>query len=139
MVDDVVVNKVAVIERCVARVREEYGGDGRRLRDDLTRQDSIVLNLQRACEAAIDLAMHVVRVRRLGVPQETRQAFEMLRDAHVIEAALADRMMRMVGFGNVAVHDYTKLDLDVVECIVTDHLDEFLTLCSALLRSSGQV
>jgi uncharacterized protein YutE (UPF0331/DUF86 family) len=138
MVDDVVVNKAAVIERCVARVREEYGGDARRLRDDLTRQDSIILNLQRACEASIDLAMHVVRVRRLGVPQETRQAFEMLRDAHLIPGELADRMMRMVGFRNVAVHDYTKLDLDVVERIVTDHLDEFVALASALLRSSVQ-
>jgi len=137
MVDDVVLNKAAVIERCVARVREEYAGDPRRLRDDITRQDSIILNLQRACEAAIDLAMHVVRVRRLGVPQETRQSFEMLRDAHLLDAPLADRMMRMVGFRNVAIHDYRKLDLDVVERIVTDHLDEFLALASALVRSSG--
>lgn len=137
MVDDVVVNKAAVIERCVARVREEYAGDPRRLRDDITRQDSILLNLQRACEAAIDLAMHVVRVRRLGVPQETREAFEMLRDAQLLDEALAGRMIRMVGFRNVAIHDYRKLDLDIVERIVTDHLDEFLALSSALVRSSG--
>lgn len=137
MVDDVVLNKAAVIERCVARVREEFAGDPRRLRDDITRQDSIILNLQRACEATIDLAMHVVRVRRLGVPQETRESFEMLRDARLLDGKLADRMMRMVGFRNVAVHDYRKLDLDVVERIVTDHLDEFLAFSSALVRSSG--
>lgn len=137
MVDDVVLNKAAVIERCVARVRDEYAGDPRRLRDDITRQDSIILNLQRACEAAIDLAMHVVRVRRLGIPQETRESFEMLRDAGLLDQMLADRMMRMVGFRNVAVHDYRKLDLDVVERIVTDHLDEFLAFASALVRSSG--
>lgn len=46
MVDDVIVNKVATIERCLARVREEYGSDERNLRDNLTRQDSIILNLQ---------------------------------------------------------------------------------------------
>jgi len=137
MVDDVVLNKAAVIERCVVRVREEYAGDPRRLRDDITRQDSIILNLQRACEAAIDLAMHVVRVRRLGVPQETRESFEMLRAAGLLDETLADRMMRMVGFRNVAVHDYRKLDLDVVERIVRDHLDEFLAFESALVRSSG--
>jgi uncharacterized protein YutE (UPF0331/DUF86 family) len=137
MVDDVVLNKAAVIERCVGRVREEYAGDPRRLRDDITRQDSIILNLQRACEAAIDLAMHVVRVRRLGVPQETRESFEMLRDARLLDDTLADRMKRMVGFRNVAVHDYRKLDLDVVERIVTEHLEEFLAFSSALVRSSG--
>ncbi|MDN5937471.1 MAG: hypothetical protein L0H83_02285 [Salinisphaera sp.] len=31
--------------------------------------DAIVLNRQRACEAAIDLAVHVVRVHRPGLPQ----------------------------------------------------------------------
>src|SRR5690606_5251310 len=77
MADDVVLNKAAIIERCVARVREEYADDPRNLTDNITRQDSIILNLQRACEAAIDLAMHVVRRRRLGVPQETRDAFRL--------------------------------------------------------------
>lgn len=81
--------------------------------------------------------MHVVRVRRLGIPQETRESFEMLRDAGLLDQMLADRMLRMVGFRNVAVHDYRKLDLDVVERIVTDHLDEFLAFASALVRSSG--
>src|SRR5256885_16757196 len=63
--DDVVLNKAATIERCVRRIREEHAGDDRRLIEDITRQDSIVLNLQRACEAAIDLAMHLVLVPHL--------------------------------------------------------------------------
>ena len=53
MADDVVVNKAAIIERCIARVREVYAGNDHNLFDDVTRQDSIILNLQRACEAAI--------------------------------------------------------------------------------------
>ncbi len=126
MVDDVALNKAAIIERCVVRVREEYAGDDQNLLANLTRQDSIILNLQRACEAAIDLAMHLVRTRHLGVPQETRQAFELLRDARLIEADLADRMARMVGFRNVAVHDYRRLDLEIVKRIVTVHLEDFL-------------
>jgi uncharacterized protein YutE (UPF0331/DUF86 family) len=133
MVDDVVLNKVAVIERCVARVREEYGDDEGNLIHDITRQDSIILNLQRACEASIDLAMHVVRVRRLGIPQETRESFEMLRDAGLLEADLAGRMTGMVGFRNVAVHDYRKLDLQIVKSIVTDHLADFLAFTKTMI------
>lgn len=131
--DDVVANKAAIIERCIARVREEYAGDDRHLTDDPRRQDSIILNLQRACEAAIDLAMHVVRVRRLGIPQDTRDGFAYLRDASLIDTRLADRMMAMVGFRNVAVHDYRKLDLAIVRSIVTEHLEDFLELTRALL------
>jgi hypothetical protein len=62
--DDVVLNKAATVERCILRAREVYAGDPAHLSTDLTRQDSIVLNLQRACEAAIDLAMHLVPITR---------------------------------------------------------------------------
>jgi len=75
MADDVLLNKAATIDRSVRRVREEHGGDDASLLSNQTRQDAIVLNLLRACEAAIGAAMHVVRVRRLGIPQETREAF----------------------------------------------------------------
>ena len=115
---------MAAIERCLARVGVEYGTDERNLRDNLTRQDSIILNLQRACEASIDLAMALVKAHRLGPPQESRHAFELLQDAGLLDAALAARMARMVGFRNVAVHDYQRLNLDIFKAIVLERLDD---------------
>ena len=90
MPDDVSLNKLAIIERCHRRVAEEYRGDPSRL-DNVTIQDSVVLNVQRACEAVIDMAMHVIAVRRLGVPQDARSAFDILLAERVIERPLADR------------------------------------------------
>jgi uncharacterized protein YutE (UPF0331/DUF86 family) len=58
--DDVVLNKAAIVERCIQRIREEHAGDDAVLENNLTKQDSIILNIQRACEAAIDLGMHLV-------------------------------------------------------------------------------
>lgn len=69
MADDVVLNKAAGIERCLLRILEEYGGDRQNLLTNQTKQDAIVLNLQRACETSIDLAMYVISRRRLGLPQ----------------------------------------------------------------------
>jgi uncharacterized protein YutE (UPF0331/DUF86 family) len=60
-----------------------------------------VLNLQRACETAIDLAMCVVSQRKLGVPQDSRDAFALLQTAGILPADLATRMQKMVGFRNV--------------------------------------
>ena len=133
MVDDVLLNKAASIERAVARVREEYGGDDANLFANQTRQDAIILNLQRACESSIDAAMHLVRVQRLGVPQESREAFDLLERANVLPPSLAVHMRRMVGFRNVAVHDYQRLNLDVVRAIIVGHLDDFLAFVSVLL------
>lgn len=55
--DDVLINKAATIERCVARAREEYerGPDG--FATDYTRQDAVTLNVQHTCKAAIALLL----------------------------------------------------------------------------------
>ncbi len=129
-INDVLINKAAIIERCVARVREVYAGEPRNLVRDITRQDSILLNLQRTCEAAIDLAMLLVRKHKLGPPQESRDAFIFLAEADILDRVLAERMMRMVGFRNIAVHNYRHLDLRIVQSIITDHLEHFLAFSS---------
>jgi uncharacterized protein YutE (UPF0331/DUF86 family) len=59
MKNDVILNKISVIERCIKRIHEEYENNPKNL-ENYTKQDSIILNLQRACEASIDLAMHMV-------------------------------------------------------------------------------
>lgn len=135
MADDVILNKAANIERCLQRVLEEYKGDDNNLFTNQTKQDAIVLNLQRACETAIDLAMYVVNQRRLGVPQESRDAFALLQTAGILPADLATRMQRMVGFRNVARHEYTRINLDVVRSIVTKRLEDFRTFSSTIAKA----
>ena len=95
-----------------------------------------MLNLQRACEAAIDLAMHMVRVRRLGLPQESREAFTLLEQAGLLDAKTAERMRAMVGFRNVAVHNYQALSLPILRAILEKHLDDFRTFAATLLRGA---
>ena len=135
MADDVTLNKATSIERCLQRILEEYAGDDKNLFTNQTKQDAIVLNLQRACETAIDLAMYVVNQRRLGVPQESRDAFTLLQTAGILVPDLATRMQKMVGFRNVAVHEYTRLNLDVVRAIITKQLDDFRTFSSTIVKA----
>ena len=47
--DDVILNKVEIIENCLKRVDEIYQGSSDFLRNDQTKQDAILLNLERAC------------------------------------------------------------------------------------------
>lgn len=136
MVDDVVLNKAATIERCVQRVRDLYADDDANLFEDITRQDAIVLNLQRACEAVIDLAMHLVRRYRLGVPQESREAFSLLAEGGILDPLLAATLARMVGFRNVAVHEYQALQLPIVRSIIRERLADLLEFAAVALRSA---
>jgi len=137
MADDVLLNKAAIIERCLKRIEDEYRGHENEIERNFTRQDSIVLNLLRACEASIDLAMHLVRSRKLGLPQKSREAFTLLEQSGLLDEALAARMRAMVGFRNVAVHDYQKLNLDIVKSILEKHLDDFRRYTAVTLQSEN--
>ena len=137
MTDNVLLNKTATIERCLKRIRDEYADDASNLTDSLTRQDAIVLNVQRACQAAIDLSMHLARARGLGAPQDSRDGFRLLVGAGLLDAPLGERLMRMVGFRNIAIHDYQALNLDIVQAIVEKHLVDFERFAEGVLRTSG--
>lgn len=139
MADDVLINKAATIERCVARAREEYAADPDGFAQDYTRQDAAILNIQRACEAALDMWQHLIRRERLGVPQSARDVFALLAQGGWIDAELADFLKRMVGFRNIAVHDYQSLQLPITVSIIRNHLDDFLTYSrTLLLRDASQ-
>ena len=131
--DDIILNKAAIIERCLQRIKEEYVGHEHELNVNFTKQDSIILNIQRACEAAIDMAAHVIRIKALGIPQTSRDVFILLENAKIIPSNVSNKLQLMVGFRNIAVHNYTKLNLTIVKSIIENELDVFLKLNQHLL------
>ncbi|MBI5401999.1 MAG: DUF86 domain-containing protein [Ignavibacteriae bacterium] len=118
-------NKVSIIEKCVNRIKEEYVGYEDIFEENYTKQDSVVLNLEMACQACIDLGMHIVRIKNLGVPQSNREVFVLLQKARIINPGLSKQMQAMVGFRNIAAHDYQNLNLDIVRAIIEKHLKDF--------------
>jgi uncharacterized protein YutE (UPF0331/DUF86 family) len=137
MLDDVLLNKAATIERCVQRAKDEYNRDPATFASDFTRQDAAILNIQRACEAALDIGQHLIRREKLGVPQSARDVFSLLASAGWVTAELADSLKRMVGFRNIAVHDYQTLQLPITVRIIESHLDDFLVFTQTLLLSDS--
>lgn len=132
--DEVLLGKAAIIERCLKRIGEEYVGHEAELATNFTRQDSILLNLQRACEASIDAAMHLVRLHRLGIPTESREGFSLLVRAGLLEAGLGGHLEAMVGFRNIAVHNYRELDIDIVRNILAHRRNDLRAFAGWLLE-----
>lgn len=129
----VVLNKFEKIEKCINRVNEEYEGKFENLQD-YRKLDMIVLNLQRACEAVLDLAMYVVSTRKLGLPQNKREAFVMLEENKIIDSNMSRNMQGMIGFRNIAVHDYKEIDEDILKDVIENHLTELLDFARIILN-----
>lgn len=132
--DEVLLGKAGIIERCLKRIAEEYVGHETELETNFTRQDALVLNLQRACEASIDAAMHLVRIHRLGIPTESRQAFDMLIKAGRLDAGLGRSLMAMVGFRNIAVHAYQEIDIDILRRILVERVGDLAAFARFVLQ-----
>ncbi len=131
--DEVLLGKAAIIERCLKRIDADYRGFESELATNFTRQDAIVLNLQRACEASIDAAMHLVRTHKLGIPTESRQGFEFLIKAGLLDAELGGKLVGMVGFRNVAVHNYQELDIEILRNILVQRLGDLQAFARLLV------
>ncbi|PET78063.1 hypothetical protein CN514_00265 [Bacillus sp. AFS001701] len=136
MNNQVILNKISTIERCINRINEVYDNNPLNLKD-YTKQDSIILNIQRACEACIDLAMHLVAINKLGIPQSSRDAFDILVANTLISQDLSNKLKAMVGFRNIAVHDYQSVNLEIVEKIIENHLGDFTKFTKHILLQSN--
>ncbi len=132
---DALAQKAARLERCIARAREERAA-ATDFAADQTRQDAAILNVQRACELAMDMANMVVADRLWGLPASAREAFALLQAHGWIDAALASDLGRMVWFRNVAVHAYDDLDLGIAMAVIDRDIDCLAVLAGRLLSQT---
>ncbi|MCK5767426.1 MAG: DUF86 domain-containing protein [Candidatus Atribacteria bacterium] len=134
MIDDVILNKTEIVKKCIGRVKEEYDCNPKNL-ENYTKQDSITLNIQRACEAIIDLGMHVIAERGLGIPQTSRDTFEILQNNKIINHEMSERLKAMIGFKNIAIHNYQKINLKIIQAIVEKDLEDLLHFTDVILKA----
>jgi uncharacterized protein YutE (UPF0331/DUF86 family) len=129
---EVVVQKITSLQRSVARAREALTSAGTEFRTNYNLQDAAILNVIRACDTSIDLANMLIRKRRFGVPSESKDSFVILVRENSISHNLGDRLKRMVGFRNLAVHQYRELDLAIVESVIRKNLDDLLEFANTI-------
>jgi uncharacterized protein YutE (UPF0331/DUF86 family) len=128
--DDICYNKAAIIERALRRALEEYDMDPRL--ENFTHIDAMTLNIERACQAAIDLAMHLVARDHLGSPQSSADSFRLLQTAGYIRSSTTLALVGMVGFRNVAVHEYQQMEMSVLKKIGDKKWKDLVQYCQEL-------
>ncbi len=127
----VILNKIESIERCVKRIEKIYSED--KLEDYLY-QDALILNIQRACQQSIDLAMYICSKKKLGIPKKGTEAFELLNKEGLLEGNVYNKMQKMVGFRNIVIHEYQKIELDVIRYIAEIGKNDFLEYTNQILK-----
>jgi uncharacterized protein YutE (UPF0331/DUF86 family) len=135
-VNDIVLNKKESIERCISQVRTYYAtASGLSFEEDYMKQDSIAINLQRACEQCIDLANHTIKANKLGLPKDSKDSFRLLAVARLIPLELSKHLEGMVGFRNVLVHEYQRMDIALMIEVIEKHLDDLVLFTNYIVTA----
>lgn len=138
MHDPVLLAKAETVERCILRARGALAASADFF-TDLDAQDIALINIIRACEASIDIALRMVKLANLGLPNTSSDSFNLLAQHKIIDTNLSKKLTRMVSFRNIAVHQYTKLDYEIVIAVIRHELDDVLRFIgTAITRDTPQ-
>lgn len=121
----IILAKTDSLRRCINRIEEKTPSKSDVLQRDLDLQDIISVNLERAVQCCVDIAAHALAMSNEPPPSTMSEGFEMLGQLGVIDDKTAQRMKSAVGFRNISVHEYQKIDWQIVYTIITVHLDDF--------------
>ncbi len=122
MIDkDILLEKIAIIQRCLKRIHDVTGLSVDTL-DQIDVQDIFVLNLQRAIQASVDIAAHIIAYEGLGLPDTMKAHFDLLVQNNILPKENGEKMNAMVGFRNIAVHEYQNIDQEILKSILQNNL-----------------
>ena len=130
---DVILSKISIIKNCIKTIEKVTELNPEKL-DELVVQDVFVLNLQRAIQAAIDIANVFISAYGWKLPDTYKESFAVLKDQKVISPDIYKVMVKMVGFRNIAVHDYQQLDVDILKSILSQNLKNLEQFYSAVYQ-----
>lgn len=137
MPDDVLRVKAVRMRRATEQARNYMAG---RAWDDVDFmvQDAVAVNLQRACECAMDGALRWVRSLKSAMVTDRREAFLLLERAGIVPRDLAARLTRMVAFRNTLVHTDERVDPVVVQLVLDEGLDDLLQFADLMEAAAVQ-
>ena len=130
MVDtDLILAKSGSIRKYLNRIREKRGSDSNTFLNDPDRQEIVLFNFQMALQNCIDIAAHIISDQGVGVPGSTNEMLYLLEENGYIDQSLTEKMVKAVGFRNLMVHEYGKIDMKRVfdfACNDIEDLNDFI-------------
>lgn len=135
----VIYEKLESLRRCLRRVEVKCPKDVDALAKDIDAQDILALNLTRAVQICVDIGAHLISETEFTPPDTMKQTFDLLNSAGLIDADLAVRMKKAVGFRNIAVHNYDAINWAIVHSIAQSRLTDFEAFARIVIHSKNKI
>ena len=138
MVDkDLVLTKAGSVMNHLRRIITKRDTDLHTFLKDMDRQESILFNIQMAVQNCIDIAAHIVSDEGFGVPGSTNEMFYLLEENGYLSSELTEKIVKAVGFRNLIVHEYAKLELEQVFEIIQEDINDLSEYLKSIFDKLG--
>jgi uncharacterized protein YutE (UPF0331/DUF86 family) len=130
----IILSKLARLDEYLGYLRELQRHPEKRFIDDYRIHGLAERYLQLSIEILIDVARQMIIHLDLERPENNYETFELLLKKRVISQALFEKLRLMVGFRNILVHDYMKIDRKIVYRSLQRNIRDFTLFKGSITR-----
>ena len=109
---------------CLIQLREEIPNE-KDFQDDFHLHGLAERYLQLSCQAVIDTLNLIIIDRNLQKPESGQEIVAYLRNSNIISEDLYSRLSGVVGFRNILVHEYGRIDHKRIYDYLMNRLEDF--------------
>jgi uncharacterized protein YutE (UPF0331/DUF86 family) len=128
-------NKLDEIERYVRELEEGFSTTEEDYLENLMQRRGCERTFQLACESLIDVCNLIIAGRGFEVPKDSKDSVAILEKHKIISEDISARIQNMIGFRNLLVHRYAKVDDPKVYHYLKGELDDFYKFIQAIENS----
>lgn len=135
MVDrSLLLRKLSDLNDLSTQMGEYRGISARRYAGDWKTQRIVERTLQMMVEICLDVANHLISDKGYRRPVGYADHFTVLHENGVLSSRLTARMEKMAKFRNLIVHNYDKIDAEIVVGILKKNISDFEAFKAALVK-----
>jgi len=90
--------------------------------------------LHLACECCLDIAAHLISRSGFREPKDNKDMFAILLENNIITGPIHSAMVKMAKFRNIVVHDYARIDPEIVVGILKKDVTDFKRFGKEILQ-----
>lgn len=137
MTIEVLHQKIESLRNCIQRIESKRPFSVDELKINFDLQDIISINLERAVQVCVDIASHLLAEKNGPTPSTMAESFVLLAQDNIISDSTAQALVKAVGLRNLLVHEYSKVNWNIVSSVANSHLDTFRVFAKEILEKSS--
>ena len=123
--NSVIYKKISFINNNIDRLKSKQNISEKEFVTNFDVRESVLLNLQQAIQGCIEIGSHIIADVGWGTPGSISEIFYILEEHKIIPSSMVETMVKMCGFRNLIVHQYSDIDFKIVYFIYQNQVKDF--------------